>query len=87
MNITKLENLRDLDEKIQALVDEYDIDYIDAALEFCEINNVDIELVGELIAKNPNLKSKLQCAAEELNFIKKTTRLPLWTEQASANTI
>lgn len=49
--------------------------YIDAIVEFCEHNNIEIESVPKLISKP--LKEKIKYEAIQLNFLKKTTRAKL----------
>jgi hypothetical protein len=51
--------------------------YITAIVEYCEKNQIDIELVPKLMTKP--LKEKLKWAAMELNFLKKTSlgKLPI----------
>ena len=49
--------------------------YIDAVVYFCEKNSIDVESVSKLISKP--LKEKLKCDAQQLNFMKKTTRAKL----------
>jgi hypothetical protein len=45
--------------------------YIEAIVEYCEANTIDVESVPKLISKP--LKEKLKYEATELNFLKKTT--------------
>ena len=52
-----------------------DMNYIDAIVHFCEQNNIDIESVPKLISKP--LKEKIKCDAQELNFMKRTSRAKL----------
>ena len=54
-----------------------DMNYIDAIVHFCEKNSIEVDSVTKLISKP--LKEKLKCDAQQLNFMKKTTRarLPL----------
>ena len=52
-----------------------DMNYIDAIVHFCEMNNIDVESVPKLITKP--LKEKLKYEAMELNFLKKTSRAKL----------
>lgn len=52
-----------------------DISHIDAILEYCHKNNMELEVAVSLI--NRNLKSKIQYEAEDLNFLEKTERLPV----------
>ena len=53
------------------------VDYMDAVLHYCEKNEVEIESVAKYIKKNVVLKAKLQEEAEELNYLQKTSRLPI----------
>ena len=53
------------------------IDYIDAVVDWCDRNKVEIEYVASFIKKDPVFKSKLQEEAENLNILKKGARLPL----------
>ena len=64
-------------EDIEALVLSTKMNYIDAIVEYCEQNSIEIESVSKLVSKP--LKEKLKCNATELNFMRKTTRgkLPL----------
>jgi hypothetical protein len=52
-----------------------DMNYIDAVLHLCDINEIEVESVSKLISKP--LKEKLKCEAQKLNFIKKTSRAKL----------
>ena len=49
--------------------------YIDAIIHFCDQNNIDVESVPKLISKP--LKEKIKYEAQELNFLKKTSRAKL----------
>ena len=53
------------------------IDYIDAVVDWCDKNKVEIEYVASFIKKDPVFKSRLQEEAENLNILKKGARLPL----------
>ena len=64
-------------EQVEDLVWQHDINYIDAIVMFCETNNLEIESVTSLILKNENLKSKLADDAEILNYLPKTSKLPI----------
>lgn len=54
-----------------------DYNYITAIVEYCDQNDIDVELVPKLMTKP--LKEKLKWNAMELNFLKKTSlgKLPL----------
>ena len=52
-----------------------DMNYIDAIVHFCEQNSLDLESVPKLISKP--LKEKIKCDAQELNFLKRSSRAKL----------
>ncbi len=56
-------------------VSNADMNYIDAVLHLCELNEIEVESVSKLISKP--LKEKLKYEAQKLNFIKKTSRAKL----------
>lgn len=66
----------EVEEQIEDIVYELDIAYLDACLVYCERNHLDEEFLGHLIKKNNYIRGKLQKEAEDLNFLKKTSRLP-----------
>jgi len=88
---TTMPNLNELDEvanekfisrskfssDIEDFVKVHHLTYIDAIVEYCEKNNIDIDTVNKLISKP--LKEKLRYEATELNYLKKTShaKLPL----------
>jgi len=59
-------------QKIETLVKDYKISYIDAIVQFCDQNSVEVETIPKLISKP--LKEKLKCEATKLNFLKKTSK-------------
>ena len=52
-----------------------DMNYIDSVLHLCELNEIEVESVHKLISKP--LKEKLKHEAQQLNFMKKTSRAKL----------
>ena len=63
-------------QEIESLVHNTgDMNYIDAIIHFCDENNIDVESVPKLISKP--LKEKIKCDAQQLNFMKKTSRAKL----------
>ncbi len=64
-------------EDIESLVSKTQMNYIDAIVEYCDQNGIEIETVNKLVSKP--LKEKLKYEATELNYLKKTSRgkLPL----------
>ena len=61
--------------EIETIVANENMNYIDAICYYCEINNLEIESVTKLVSKP--LKEKLKWDAQELNFMKKTSRAKL----------
>jgi hypothetical protein len=53
------------------------MEYIDAVIHWCEKNNIEIEYAASFIKKDPVFKFKIQEEAENLNFMKRSARLPL----------
>tara|TARA_B100001093_G_C26396489_1_gene829408 strand:+ start:76 stop:330 length:255 start_codon:yes stop_codon:yes gene_type:complete len=49
--------------------------YIDSVLHLCDLNEIEVESVSKLISKP--LKEKLKYEAQQLNFMKKTSRAKL----------
>ena len=61
---------------IEMLVKDNDsMNYIEAICHYCEENSIEIDSITKLISKP--LKEKLKCDAQQLNFMKKTTRAKL----------
>ena len=63
--------------EIEKIVLEEGVNYIDAIVQYCDTNNIEVESVSKLISKP--LKEKLKWDATQLNFMKKTSmaKLPL----------
>ena len=53
-------------------VTNVDMNYIDAVLHLCDQNQIEVESVPKLISKP--LKEKLKYEAQELNFLRRTSR-------------
>lgn len=62
---------------IESLVLKTKMSYIDAIVEYCGDNNIEVDTVNKLISKP--LKEKLRHEATELNYLKRTShaKLPL----------
>ena len=60
---------------IEQLVLTTELNYIEAIISYCEEKNIEFESVGKLISKP--LKEKLKYDAQQLNFMKKTSRAKL----------
>ena len=63
-------------QEIETLVlENNDMNYIDAIVFFCDKNSIDVESVPKLISKP--LKEKIKYDAQQLNFMKRTSRAKL----------
>ena len=64
-------------EDIESLVLKTEMNYIDAIVQYCEDNEIELETIGKLVSKP--LKEKIKCLATDLNYMKKTSKgkLPL----------
>ena len=61
--------------EIESIVLKEGVNYIDAIVQYCDTNNIEVESVTKLISKP--LKEKLKWDAIQLNFMKKTSRAKL----------
>lgn len=72
-----LENLSVISNKIEDIVWELDVSYMEACLIYCERNNVeDVEQFADMIKRNQNIRAKIEREAEDLHYIPKSSRLP-----------
>ena len=64
-------------EAIELLKLKSNMNYIDCIVQYCEENNIEVESVKKILPKA--LKEKLEYDAQQLNYLKKTSRgkLPL----------
>jgi ATP-dependent Clp protease ATP-binding subunit ClpA len=61
--------------EIEKIVAEEKLNYIDAIVHYCEINELEVDSVTKLVSKS--LKERLKYDAISLNFMKKTSRAKL----------
>ena len=52
-----------------------EMNYIDSVIHYCEVNEIEVDTINKLISKP--LKEKLRHDAQQLNFMKKTSRAKL----------
>ena len=62
-------------EEVEKIAKVNNFNYIDAIVTFCEENKIEVDAVSKLISKP--LKEKLKYDAQQLNFMKKTSRAKL----------
>jgi hypothetical protein len=51
------------------------IGYMETLLDYCEVNDIDTSSMSGLVSSS--LKEKIRAEAEELNVLKKTSKLPV----------
>ena len=61
--------------EVETLVNSDAMSYIDAIIYYCDANEIELETVSKLISKP--LKEKLKHEAQQLNFIRKTSKAKL----------
>ena len=61
--------------KIQKLVEDTNLSFMDAVLHYCDQNGMEPETAAQLV--NTKLKAQIREEAEELNFFPKTAKLPI----------
>ena len=61
--------------EIEKIVVDEKLNYIDAIVHYCEVNELEVESVTKLVSKP--LKEKLKWDATRLNFMKRTSRAKL----------
>ena len=74
-NKTLQENMEECFQEIEDRVYKYDIGWLEAIMEYCEDTGLEPDRVSKLIS--PNLKSKLELEAKSLNFLDKSSKLPI----------
>ena len=61
--------------EVETLVNSDSMSFIDAIIHYCDTNDIELESVPKLISKP--LKEKLKYEAQQLNYMKKTSRAKL----------
>lgn len=75
--VVDFEPQTDFVERIDKIVSDTGLGYIDAVLHYCEQVQLEPEYAGSLVSKSPQLTAKIQEEAEALHFLEKTARLPV----------
>ena len=63
--------------EIRQLIKEKEMECIDAVIHWCEQNKFEVEYAASLIKNDPTMMFDIQVEAENLHYIKKTSRLPI----------
>lgn len=61
--------------EIESIVSTENLTYIEAIIQYCEDNNLEIESVPKLLSKP--LKERIKCEAINLNCLRKSSRAKL----------
>lgn len=64
-------------DEIELLCKEKNMEYIDAVIEWCDKNNLEVETAAYWIKRDRTMKSKIQNEAENLNILKRGAQLPI----------
>jgi len=72
-----MSRIKNICETIEDMVTKYSISYMDAVIYYCEENNIEIEVFAKAIKSNDMMKAKIQIEAENLNFLPKSSTLPI----------
>jgi hypothetical protein len=64
---------------IEKFCRNHQLDYIEGITAYCERNSIEVEIIADLIKKDPVFTAKMRTEAENLNFVKKTpgAKLPI----------
>jgi len=77
IKINSVKSVQDFIKDIDLLVNDFQLDYIDAVVYYCEKNNLEIETAASLVKSSSKIKAKIQLAAEEKNYMTKSAKLPI----------
>ena len=75
LEITNLHNPKKFSNKIEVMVMEHGLRYVDAIMEYCSEHNIDNDIIPKLITRQ--LKDKVQAEAVQYNFLPKVGLLPI----------
>lgn len=77
MKISNVKSSADFVKEIDRLVLNKNLTFFDAVMYYCETNNIEVETAASLIKQSAVLKARIQVEAENLNMVRKTSRLPI----------
>jgi hypothetical protein len=72
VKINKVISVSDFVTEIEELVENNDMDYMDACVLYAESKSIEIETVASLVKQSLILKQKVQSEGESANMLKKT---------------
>jgi Phage late-transcription coactivator len=77
MKIANIKTTSEFTKEIEKIVISKNIEFFEAVLLYCEMNNIEVETAASLVKQNAVLKARIQLEAENLNLMKKSARLPI----------
>lgn len=77
MKLINTKSSSDFIKEIEGLVHSKNLNFFDAVLHYCELNNIEVETAASIIKQNSVIKARIQYEAENLNMMKKSARLPI----------
>ena len=75
LEITNLHNPKKFSNKIEVMVMEHGLRYVDAIMEYCDEVDIDIDIVPKLLTRT--LREKVKAEAVTYNFLPKVGLLPV----------
>ena len=75
LELSKVKSKKIFTVGVEKVVINLECSYIDAIIHYCEVNDVDFDIVPKLISNS--IKEKLQAEAINLNFLPKVGILPI----------
>jgi hypothetical protein len=77
LKLTKIIDNDKFYKDVDTLVKKHNLPYMDAIVYFCEKNGIEIETAAALIKSNFRIKAHVQSEGEALNYLPKTSKLPI----------
>lgn len=62
-------------QEIEDLVKNSGTTYLDAIIEYCDKNKLELEIIAKLVRQNPTLKGKLESECVDLNLVEKFAKI------------
>lgn len=60
---------------IENLIAQHKLNYVDAIIHYCNINNIEVESAATIIKQNLKMKAQLESEYESLNYLPKRAKL------------
>lgn len=60
---------------IENLIARHKLNYVDAVIHYCNINNIEVESAATIIKQNLKMKAQLESEYENLNYLPKRAKL------------